>query len=296
MWYNTIELTEIEYIVLMIMCIFIIISFIIKLFRNNNNKEISETMKSLVEFFYNHLDSLDSYIKYYSVNTRAKHMYIIQQMAKIMDKKLNYFILYLLANVLPRLIVISVFIWEIFYYNHISLFYKLIPLLIIPMIVNYMYYSFNKLCDSVEDLDNYIYLYDVDDENDNTTPILARDGLHRVSLRRLKGEQIDFKLKVAYKIVLKFKPLEKDSEIYSAKIELLTSTLNDFIYVYQIVYLYNQKKIKYDKRVDITISLIYSICILYIMLTCTVEFSIENFELFKLLINKEEPFSGLYIS
>jgi hypothetical protein len=278
----TIDSIPIEF----VLCLISLYVLILMLIRKEVHKKLFKQLKD----FY---DIVDVKLNNIIADLSFKYLFIVIYLYIYKHIK-NYLIIYILGNILPRLILIAVFIIEIGYYNHISLFYKLLPLELIPMLVRYISYSLNKyLKEEYDILDDAIYFYIMVNGTITSTVITTQDHLHLVMLGRLglelstSGSKIEFK-----KVKVTAESSLEDMDDYSKKLDYIKNRLIGPSYVYQIVYLYNQQKIKYDIWVYCIQYILYSIFIGYIIYSCIVDLCMENLELFKLIINKEEPFSG----
>jgi hypothetical protein len=120
------------------------------------------------------------------------HFTLIMKLIQLIMKANSYFLLYIIGNILPRVILINVFVIEIFYYNKISMFYKILPITLITLGFQYLYYSCNKIlttqcCLLDESIDIHLVVH-----NTITNRINSFQYIHGTVIRHLGLDSTDF--------------------------------------------------------------------------------------------------------
>lgn len=131
------------WILLYICCLYI---YVIKNLLKLSTKKPDETLKSMIEFFFMPLTTLDHFIKY---NRHIKENYykfmdnFILHLNKIIVLKLKLIII--LFQILPRILLVGLLTRDVFYFETIEIFYKYLLLGFIPFVHRYIKYSIKDI-------------------------------------------------------------------------------------------------------------------------------------------------------
>lgn len=93
---------------------------------------------SITNFYYDCLNAVDNIVSPIREKTIDKYRFRIIYLAN------KYKIIYLVFHMIPKLLVMVVFLFDVFYLHRISLFYKFLPLLCLPLLLRYVIYCYTN--------------------------------------------------------------------------------------------------------------------------------------------------------
>jgi hypothetical protein len=216
-------------------------------------------------------------------------------------KKMNYLKAHILINILPRVILLSLFIIDIFYFQSINYFYKILIIGIIIIIGKIIIHIYVYVKDtSIEFVEERIEIYCHDVEKYEDRGVFARltvkELVEEQTMRVLKGLQ-----KINYIPSFSVDFVEKENEQLKTlppphlqiDIEALETnarhTLNLVISINKVLYQYELEVAKF-KYINILINLLYVICWVYILIVSFPTMDLTFLEEINKGIN--EPFSS----
>ena len=116
------------------------------------------------------------------------------------QQKFNFYLLtYFSIKYLPRVVVITLFLLDVFYYNILHYFYMSLPFLILPLLLRYfIYICFKHHESTISKLDETLLIYNVleyDNPNNTEELIMIKipEYLNVMISYHLKGEKNPFK-------------------------------------------------------------------------------------------------------
>lgn len=230
----------------------------------------------------------------------------------IYDKKINKYIFY---NLLSKIILVCLFLTDVFFLNKLNLTYKFIIITIIPLLINYFIYSIKDLQQQYlqilenylieitsedEDLDSHYFMdpsmitYDniVDNANDVKYKYLTIEHYIKLQATAIICNDTPYHYHCLHKSERKdLRSLSKKHNIIKIN---TTHYLNILIYVSIILESFEdvQKK-PIIIKINIIILTLYLICWLYILICSLHTFHITDLEIlfFQCFQDNIEPFS-----
>jgi hypothetical protein len=261
---------------------------------NNTFTLIGEVKK----YLYKPLEFLIDFLQHNKFTKKNFSKIFLLSVEKV--KEINYLKAYIVINIFPRVILLSVFIIDIFYFNSIKYFYKIIiigVLIIIEKMIIHIYrHKMNTNRDFV-DRSAEIWCEDYV-ANERISIITGKEYVPAQAMRILnKLEPLEYfpSLTVDYIKELKKRsgiPLERPANL-DGSMSLMRGCLTLSVLLYQITYLYDQIAIKF-KYVNILISFLYAICWVYILIVSFHTMDLTIIEEISKEISKDinEPFSS----
>jgi hypothetical protein len=210
--------------------------------------------------------------------------------------KINYLKLYILIDILPRAILLSVFIIDIFYFSSIKHFYKILIIGIIIIIGKSIIHVYRHIMKTnIDAVDERAEIW-CDDfvANEPMSIITAKEYVPAQAMRILNNlEPLEYFVSLTIDYIKRFKkqlgiPPESRVNLDSNR-SLMRGCLNLSVLLYRITYLYDQIVIKF-KYVNILISFLYVICWVYILIVSFHTLDLTIIEEISKDIN--EPFSS----
>jgi hypothetical protein len=210
-------------------------------------------------------------------------------------KKMNYLKAHILINILPRVILLSAFIIDIFYFQSINYFYKILIIgivIIIGKIIIHIYVYERDT--SIEFVEERAEIYT--DDTGILTRLTVKELVEEQTIRMLKGLE-----KVFYIVLYSMDFVEKENRQLKAlpppharvNVKALQinagHTLNLVISINKVVYQYELEVAKF-KYINILINLLYVICWVYILIVSFHTMDLTIIEEVSKGIN--EPFSS----
>lgn len=226
------------------------------------------------------------------INKILYHIYIILH-ANNFSFFNKYYIIYMLSKYLPKIIVLFCFLLDVFYYTRFYYFYISLPLLLIPLIMQYIKYmifkEFHSICKKLEDT---LEIFDIiPGTPDDLVPLISiPDYLKKNCIIRIENKENPYQ---HYGLTLSFyyrQPVEeKDKNLdYNYAIEHYTKYLRHIEIINVIYTLLINLEHKFDKNLNLLIFFSYFMGWFYIVtnlifLKYTYDISI--------VINETNPFN-----
>lgn len=313
-----INLSTIGVFVISLICIIYLINIVqLVLKLDSNNKFI----KKFSELIFKPLTTLDDAIKN---NHKIKPYYenllvcIIKFSQKYISKQFAnpYLKLYIIFEITPRIVLITAFVVDIFFFHELYYIYKVIYISIFILLGKYLKYSYksakeNYLMYLEKITENILTNHTMDDEDpmylnirsvqefvDIQTDAIIFDDKEYTYLPVIKDTYVEqFRIK---------KNLSFNAEQHQFTITDITELQKDFYHVMRIIiplsvyleeYHYAEKysRTRYTK---VVIFSLYLICWLYILII-SLNLDITNYptimEILKIFKDISEPFSGLFL-
>lgn len=208
--------------------------------------------------------------------------------------KKRLFQYYLLSNWSVRSFVLIIFMFDVFYFRHLFYFYKILPLLLIPLAFRIFYYFLRRHidinCQILKDKIQPIVFYP---ETGILGVIALKEYIHIASLKLLnvQGKVSRGTIALDPNYISSGTSLEIEQTLAKFKKIVERMILN-----YIVIYRFENQKAFYDNKVNIIIRLGYFIGWVYIFyLSDTLNFILLLTFLAKIYLKFEEPFSGLSI-
>lgn len=133
------ELSEIRFILLC--CICLVFIYIISLYVYP--RKPNEYILKVKDFIFESLRDIDNRLKTNNIIENIIDIYVLKTVIRIKD--LNYMYVVIIIDIIPRIILISILLLDIFYFQYINIFYKAILIAFIPIIGEYLKYSLYSL-------------------------------------------------------------------------------------------------------------------------------------------------------
>jgi hypothetical protein len=255
--------------------------------------------KKFTEYFYTPLNTI---IENLIVSPRT-YPYFARYL-KLFTGKLvfiNYLKYYLILEIFPQFIIITVFLVDIFYFHYIRYFYLAlllnISIIIIRNVIHIFKYVMNRNISLVDDSAE-IYCYNYIANYIGTLrvipPLEASEFVKEQSHRILSNsEKLDYF--ISFKIDFAKRERKRlnipDNMRFNTKLfeEDMRNLLNAAITLYKIIYSYEKEQDKY-KFIRVIFNILYLIGWIYILV---VSFKIELLSDIFIIVEKIEPFSGI---
>ena len=213
-------------------CIFIIIKSIMSIFKfHSSTSKIQKILLNYYNIFYDSLTEVYQII----INNIENSYDIISYLAKTFYKYFGQITegLFLYISYFIRFIIVSSFLFDVFYLFQLKYFYKTLFLLIIPICINVFIYIFKDIANNLEDAESFLSITVVGTDPTTNEPIIdyrPRSG----------NEDIDL--------------------TYHIEQFVLCSKLNGYFYVYDFLASY------YNPRINIIIYFFYLIGWFHVLL------------------------------
>jgi hypothetical protein len=279
-----------------------------------NYNPTSNSLSSIVQYIYKPLTTLDEAIKTNSIIKPYYEKFLVYIVTH--TNGINYFKVYLVFDIIPRIILVSALLIDTFYYHCLFLLYKVIIVSLLLFLGRYIKYSFTYAKEQyilqLEPMVDYIMSNYVDPEDE-----LAASGnlLSNLSVRRFIDIQVDaivygskeytyrpFGWHTEY--IDNFRKLHNLSESYTFTSKEFDLLRVDFKNIIKIViplsvhleeYSVQVEYSKYRKRKSIIFTL-YLVCWLFILIVSIPSLSLNTFNPIFDIVDTFEPFSGLDIT
>lgn len=224
------QITLYLYITITLSCLFII--NVLKKFNIINNDTIFHPYSVVIQNNYQEaLVKIESIIysamlKYLKIDTRKFNSKFVNYIRTSVALKTN---LYFVINI-PKILLAIIFVLNVMVYNNFTYFYYSMPLLLVPLILNYILYrlrqeyqaGFNKIKDLVDIIDksakNDIRFLD------NNNIVLQMVALDKYILKRAKNIYKDTLV-----LVLSLKTFESVSRNYQIDVKATTAKYTKFV-------------------------------------------------------------------
>lgn len=238
--------------------------------------------------------------KYLNIEIESYYVILINFLKNYLFKYKHIYLFF----IFPKILLPFILFIEVFFIGHIYFFYKIIFLMILPLIYNYIYYCLHWFyIQEVESVERVLILYEISEEN-NTVVIekFKPNGFHfyfqehimdKLNIRQNKHQfNVELNPNFIEKNLQNYNEAERNNfyENYCCKALPFCSKLYEIIYMFTI----HEKNLSF--YINMYMMLIYFICWTYILFTAnytniSIEFLyyIENFQY------KNEPFSDLFI-
>jgi hypothetical protein len=287
------NLSLIGFIIIVCVCL----GYIYTVYKYINPPKDNNTFTLIIEvkkYLYKPLEILIDFLQHNKFTKKNFSKFFLLSVEKV--KEMNYLKAYIFINIFPRVILLSVFIIDIFYFNSIKYFYKIIIIgiliIIEKMIIHIYRYKMNTNIEFVDRnaeiwCDNYV-------ANERISIITAKEYVPAEAMRILNNlEPLEYSPSLTVDYIKELKkqsgiPLERPVNL-DGNMSIMRGCLSLSVLLYRITYLYDQIAIKF-KYVNILISLLYVICWVYILIVSfhTLDLTIVG-EISK---DINEPFSG----
>lgn len=271
---------EISLIIFLLLIIRTLFMFITKV--NNNSKVTIYLSRILDDLYYIPLKKIDNninnYIKFKFKIERIIHInkFLIYLYVNILKpsnfKKMNiYFISYFILIYIPKIITVVVFFVDIFHFEKFHYFYRVLPLLLIPLVGQYVkyicFYEHNQIIDILETK------LEVHDNNtlittSNLIPMLTiRQYLDKVSYYHINKIPNPFIGKIGLSYYY-YKNRTDEQRAKNLDYNIITQRYINLLFNHErvaiILFLLNSIETKYNKYVNLIIFIGYFIGWTYI--------------------------------
>jgi len=201
----------------------------------------------------------------------------------------------------PKIIVVLIFLIDVFYFHKIFHFYKFLPLLFLPLMLRYFLYYYNNVFEKeCQDLDKRIsiHCYDITDNN-MTTEISLSFYIKDIVIKKKQNKKpLDCLITVSLRFIQKLfeeKGYDMQKHTFNHKKALIIyhKIINELLMIQSMQYLYTLEKTKYDPFVNLCIYTIYCFTWSYILGTSPMPPELlDTFSFLLEIVDKIEPFSG----
>jgi hypothetical protein len=251
------------------------------------------TQLNLASIFSESLINLDTFIKSSSYLRRINDAYLYQFLFYL--SKIQNLNLYLV--IVPKIIVVIIFIVELFIFQQLKIFYLSIILLLLPLIFRYMIHTYEELYDSqCLLLDERLFLFCHEPLNDDI-------DIHEFVDLTIKANLVKPTTKFNCTITLSeiyiahvCKKNNTDPLFYDRKNALIdfTNMVHNLCNHYKFIYKIKEQKKKYDPWINLIVYSLYFIGWFYILYVSFHTLPVDAFiNLF--FLDNIEPFSSMEI-
>ena len=290
------ELTILGFLFLIFICMSYFVSIIDSL---SNKKQFSSIFKYLKDYFLKSVDYLTDLLIDSKITASLFEKYFIKLSHTV--RKIGYYNVYIILELIPRCILVIVFVIDVFYFGCITYFYNIIFLNIFVLCSKFILYLFKHIFNkSIQTLDKRAELLCanyLDTSKLGYIPIVAATQFIYEQARRelLNLRDIiyvpSFKIDYVTDLRKRFnipKTVRFNTDKFSNEIRAI---LNLTISLYKITSLFEQKRSKL-KPVNLIIFTLYLICWSYILYVSAHSLSTDTFSFLFQIVDKIEPFSG----
>ena len=253
-----------------------IFSFFVKTSSNTNYK---------FNIYNESLQELDLKFKSFDIiweKTRQLHVKLIYYSKKFQTKiKYIYWFMHLPKIILPIILFV-----EIFKYQYINYFYKALPLLLLPLLFRYLYYSLdffynvetyniNQILEFNIVKDGVVYVINTDPSHF----YFQEMGMNNLNFRELKDEfRITF--------TSEYKRENPDKKILAEVFDFhLKERLPICIHLFETLHLYDKMKKKYNQTINLFMLFLYAFCWTYLFFSAVYKLSDDFLEIVLFLMN-----------
>jgi hypothetical protein len=266
-------------------------------------KESKSMFNFMTKFYYNSLYSLDNALTDVKAITIDKYqLHLVRFCHKYIK---NYNVIYLMFSLVPKFLVVFVFLNDVFYLHKISYFYKSLLLLFLPLLLQYILYYYNSIfekdCQYLSERIT-IYCYNMTDNNMTKEIPLSLYISDIVIKKKQDKESLDCLITVSIPFIHKLfektgSDMQKHTFNHKKALISYNKIIDELIKIYTIQYLYTLEKTKYDPFVNLCIYTIYCFTWSYILIKSPIPTEVYNhIETFSFILDIQdtyEPFSGL---
>ena len=276
-----------------------------------NYNPTSNSLSSIVQYIYKPLTTLDEAIKTNSIIKPYYEKFLVYIVTH--TNGINYFKVYLVFDIIPRIILVSALLIDTFYYHCLFLLYKVIIVSLLLFLGRYLKYSFTYAKEQytfqLESMVNNVITNYENPDTDTYELFLSTPSPRRfieIQLNAIVYDSKEYTYSPLASIEYRDNYYKKHnlSESY-----ILTTKERDLMYVdfYKIMkiviplsvhleeYSVQVEYPKYRKRKSIIFTL-YLVCWLFILIVSIPSLSLNTFNPIFDIVDTFEPFSGLDIT
>jgi hypothetical protein len=295
------DLNVFKFIILLFICIGYLCTIILTFLSNKNTTR--SIITDIMDMLYKPLQQLDHTLKYHNETIRRSYQAYFLRFLNNMQK-IKYQIILTILDLIPRLILVIVFCFDVFYFENIHYLYKVIPISILILIVKYIRHSINLVMEnSITNLEEtttilcYSILEKIGDFNVATEPSIQHFIKLQAQRKLTNLPELDYIATInkdyAGKMIKKLDLTGNQKLDTQAFKKQVIPKINTVVELYTVLYLYDEERAKPKyKYVKSIIFSLYLICWSYILFVSVDSLSLKTFSPIFNIVDIYEPFSG----